>query len=609
VLRRIPLPVDAENPGDEIALPGPPAQVLPLTHGVLVTVRDPGLVLVLRELETGVLVEDARIAVPPDAWGLAVSADERFAVVSSAYASKISTIDLTRRELVTTIDVAREPRGISITRAGTAYVSHLMGTALTRLDDVASPAPLVSRVDLPASPMRAPVGHPLSATLGYAPVLSPDDSRLFVPRHAIGALGSRNWYGAPTVDVLVTANDAPLAETRRPGGFTARITDYDLRDMEATHGVIPFVVSTGLTQPRAAVYRERTRTLLVASEGDDSITELDVDAIDPTLARVRTYSVGSRGDWNTSIHHFCSAPKGIALSADETTAYVYCGASFDLAILSLSDNRPGDPIRGEVAGLQLAEDPLGDEGAFGRRTFHTAWEGSLSGGLACAGCHPEGRDDGQTWHEAVGPMTGSPIFLGVAENMATHEKKPAGVARQTPMLAGRVDAEGPYGWHAESKTLEDRLRGGLNIHRWDGMGPQEEQQKDQIRSLAVFLRKGLVTPARERHAPTAEEERGRELFAREDVGCATCHDPATAFTTRVAYPLRDLPTRPGFTADPHDDFKTPSLLFVGGTAPYFHDGSAGTLEELVERNGNRMGNTGHLPRADRAALVAFLKIL
>jgi cytochrome c peroxidase len=53
----------------------------------------------------------------------------------------------------------------------------------------------------------------------------------------------------------------------------------------------------------------------------------------------------------------------------------------------------------------------------------------------------------------------------------------------------------------------------------------------------------------------------------------------------------------------------PSLLFLAGTAPYYHDGSAATLAELIEKNGNRMGNTSHLSPQERADLVAYLERL
>jgi cytochrome c peroxidase len=56
-------------------------------------------------------------------------------------------------------------------------------------------------------------------------------------------------------------------------------------------------------------------------------------------------------------------------------------------------------------------------------------------------------------------------------------------------------------------------------------------------------------------------------------------------------------------------YDTPSLSGLALTAPYFHDGSAKTLDEVLAQNHDRMGTTSHLSEADRAALVAFLKTL
>jgi cytochrome c peroxidase len=65
-------------------------------------------------------------------------------------------------------------------------------------------------------------------------------------------------------------------------------------------------------------------------------------------------------------------------------------------------------------------------------------------------------------------------------------------------------------------------------------------------------------------------------------------------------------------------FKTPTLRDVARTAPYFHDGSALTLEDVVahyERGGEVRGNLSpnmqdiELSAAERADLVAFLHAL
>ena len=53
------------------------------------------------------------------------------------------------------------------------------------------------------------------------------------------------------------------------------------------------------------------------------------------------------------------------------------------------------------------------------------------------------------------------------------------------------------------------------------------------------------------------------------------------------------------------EFDTPTLRGVFATAPYFHDGSALTLDAAVLR----VPNTSDLTDAQRAQLVAYLKTL
>ena len=91
--------------------------------------------------------------------------------------------------------------------------------------------------------------------------------------------------------------------------------------------------------------------------------------------------------------------------------------------------------------------------------------------------------------------------------------------------------------------------------------------------------------------------------------CSKCHVPETNYTDRTPYPFPKLPQVSGFEEESALEFKTPSLRYVAGRAPYFHDGRASTLEKLVETNGDRMGNTAHLSAEDREALVAFLRTL
>jgi hypothetical protein len=59
----------------------------------------------------------------------------------------------------------------------------------------------------------------------------------------------------------------------------------------------------------------------------------------------------------------------------------------------------------------------------------------------------------------------------------------------------------------------------------------------------------------------------------------------------------------------HEKIDTPSLRFMGGTAPYFHDGRYRTLEELLADRESVMGHSASLPVGDRAALAAYLRSL
>jgi len=129
-LRVVPLPLGS-GAAREVKLPGAPAALVVDRGRVLVTVRDPGLLL---ELGAEDLVERGKTPVAADAWGIAVTPDGKRAVVTSAWSHTVSVVDLAARRVVFESDVAREPRGVVVHPDGDrAYVTHLIGTALTRV--------------------------------------------------------------------------------------------------------------------------------------------------------------------------------------------------------------------------------------------------------------------------------------------------------------------------------------------------------------------------------------------------------------------------------------------------------------------------------------------
>jgi DNA-binding beta-propeller fold protein YncE/mono/diheme cytochrome c family protein len=603
-----------DHAGRAVRVPGAPANLVVLGTGeVLATIRDPGLLLVLRPDAQAGLVEEGRVPVAADAWGLAASKDGALAYVTSAWTRTVTAIDVARREVLWSVPVAREPRGIVAHPAGPIYVSHLTSGSITRID-VVQGQPVVKAVALPPSPLRTPRTGAVDASLGYALALSPDGTRLYAPRQALGVVGFPAWFGAATVDVLLVPQDEPLAPMRAKTLVEAHGRSGVRAEPDAgTDGgsgadagaptdalPMPHASTTPFAQPRAIVYSASARSVIVAGEGDTGVHAFDALAPDPTLHPVAS---------PTQIES-CIAPSAVALSEDESVTYVYCRASF--AVVALADY--ASQTRYEVG-----RDPLEPEAAAGRKLFYTARRDGLSEGFACSGCHPEGRDDGHVWHEvdrsevpppARGAMAPR-IFVGGEGTLGV-----GGVPRQTPMLAGRLRSPGPYGWLGLDADLDARIATGAALHRWQAWspytfnGPIARQRADlgiAIGRLAAFVRAGLVAPPRDEHTPTDLELRGKALFESKTVACASCHASDDSLPAMVVR-LLPLARRAGFDAE-DAPLKAPSLRFLSGTPPYLHDGSAATLAELLDENRDRMGHTNQLNAADRAALVAYLETL
>ena len=323
----------------------------------------------------------------------------------------------------------------------------------------------------------------------------------------------------------------------------------------------------------------------------------------------------------------------MALSEDEDVAWVYCRSTDNVVAVRLTPNGVRS-VRSESEYVEAGGfhrkisywgpfayaalvPPEGEPSAeaealaLGRKLFFDATEPAVSGGISCAGCHPDGRDDGHVWREVLKyPTDKLPTFIAGPSIVQPDERDGFryGYARQTPMLAGRVDAAGPYGWHAESPDLVARIKAGFSLHRWWDRPADGLTNRRRAEPLAAYLRKGLVPPPHPERELTSEESNGKKIFESPQARCSTCHVPKTGYTDRSALPV-PLKTPPLFDEDPNKLYKVPSLVNVGGTAPYYHDGSFATLEELIDKNLDRMGKTTHLTQDERRDLVAYLRTL
>jgi cytochrome c peroxidase len=153
-----------------------------------------------------------------------------------------------------------------------------------------------------------------------------------------------------------------------------------------------------------------------------------------------------------------------------------------------------------------------------------------------------------------------------------------------------------------------------------GLAPEEIS-----RALASFLRSILSGDSRfdrflssDRAALSTEEQAGLQLF-RGKANCTACH-VGPNFTDERLHNT-GIAWRDGKFTDAgagQGNFKTPTLREVSRTAPYMHDGSMATLEEVVayyDRGGNpnpyldRELHPLHLTAEEKGNLALFLRSL
>jgi cytochrome c peroxidase len=227
----------------------------------------------------------------------------------------------------------------------------------------------------------------------------------------------------------------------------------------------------------------------------------------------------------------------------------------------------------------------------GRILFNSASDPRLSaqatGGVACASCHPDGREDGHTWDFPEG-------------------------SRNTPSLVGRfIGSTAPY--HYDGQVAGPIDFGMVVTVRMGGTGIGASDFED----IFAFL-ESEPAPDNPNRAPdgslTPDQAAGAMLF--NVAGCGSCHggpaltdngfhNVSSGFTT---VPMSILQTGiiPQSAVAPSVP-NTPSLLGAFAAPPYLHDGSMDTLHDVVASGHGR--GTAILSDAQVDQLVAYLQRL
>jgi YVTN family beta-propeller protein len=532
---------------------------------------------------------------------LALSPDgSRLYVTVEGPPAALAVLDSRSLQVLATIPVAPEPYGVAADPHG--RVVYITSTA-TGTVGVVRVSPFVPPRARARAGVRA-AGPGLIARIPVGPrpkglAISPDGSRLYVTHFLSGEISVIDTARLAVLEVVSTGIDSNMAQKIVLHPTNGRAYAPHIRSNTVNRfllfdsTVFPVISAVDLAANRA-VPRERIDLSLgqtavnlpfdlAFSRDGQSLYVVGLGSGDVTAVDLRTGQKIARVDVG-------EGPRAIAILPDGSKAYVSNSLSDDVSVIHLAALR-------ETKRIPVTASPLAPNVKRGKVLFFSSrsTEVARDRWMSCGSCHFDGEHDGRTWLTTLG-------------------------IRNTTSMRGVGDTR-PVHWSADRDEVQDfehtvrDLQAGTGLLRGrapnPALGPPNAGLSADLDALAAF-----VESLRPKRNPflhdAAAVDRGRAIFARSDVGCARCHVPPRYTDSNLTAPIRhNVGTGDGPDERLGPEFDTPSLRALWDSAPYLHDGSAPTLQDvLTGRNpGDRHGRTSHLSEAERRDLIAFLMSL
>jgi len=549
--------------------------------------------------------------------------DGKKVYVAGESANRVYVIDAETRAVTTSIPVPAAPTGIAAAPDGSAVyvVSHEAG--------------VLSRIDPASDSVAGSVAlteHPWGVTV------SDDGARLFVTHLLMDAGVSVVDAATLTVsEKTLFADEPPGGDKRIPNGVARGLYQAALRPGTGEIWVPHLLLGIKTAQPDLDFESTVFPTIsTLSADGGAAARRL---VFQPPVA-------GAKGSFSDS----CSGPRAVAFTPDGKLALLALAASEDVMVfdaesgneISLVRPMPGALLEGiavdhagkrafvdernahDVAVLRIDEgdaiapvavdgapidrlksDPMPAQLRLGQRLFNTANSAAFpitkNFWVACASCHVEGGSDAVTWLFSAGPRdtpsnAGGPINTGFMLRQALRQS----VEQYDETI--RVEQGGDY--HADQPA-----------------------QLPDLQALAAYVNYAIPLPENPFLAPggalTEAQKRGQTTFQNL---CSVCHSGPFYTDSAAGNPALDLsqpivlhdigtcatgafPDQPSqdVAGNAHTacDFDTPTLRGIFATPPYFHDGSARTLRDVVDR----LSFSSGLDAGDKDDLVAYLQTL
>ncbi len=493
------------------------------------------------------LVLDRTWKTPVEPYGVALTPDRKLLLVTTIADRALVAIDTATGVEKWRTPLGREPRGIAVSADGARAVVAYLATGT------------VDEIDL-ATATHSPNRVALSTTAVRRSRRGGEGESFARGSFAVTFMGSSEAVVPFQRETPVQAASGSERTSSYGGGFEPPVTHQVAFIGFGKTTPSQAVAQIAVHQPRALAWDGAHDALYIAGLGNDSMLQLK-NASTSTISQGMTIPLGNGVNK--------CGPDGIAVTASGDLM-VWCSFTRTIARVDMIDDagKPMATVPKIAFGLALAPTRMTEKQHIGFVTFHSSEPAvSQRGAMACATCHPDNRADGLSWRI---------------------EKKEL----QTPILAGRVVGTHPYKWDGNDQDLKTSLA--MTMKRLGGFG-LEPKQAEALQAYVEML-PNVRPPSRD----VAMVGRGKKLFEATDVGCRQCHDGAM-YTDNAKHK---------FTGSLSES-DTPSLLGLAASAPYFHDGSAPTLEAVLRDRGSVHGmtDTSKLTDAQVADLTAFLETL
>ena len=559
----------------------------------------------VRVLDGKTYAEIRKIAVGHAPRGFSLSAKGDRLFVANSWDDTISVIDTKTLEVVATWSAGAEPSSVVLDRAGKRlFVANRISNDVAVLDaqtgaeekrlaagrgaSYITPSPdgsklYVTHVYPNPTPHRTAPETEITVVDAVRGVVA---DRIALPYVAHGFHVAFSRDGRLGVAAgLHPKNLVPLAHLEHGGAFADTLTffgtdmgkpvEVPLDDLER-YAVRPFGV---------AISPDKSR-IFVSCGGSEVVVVIDV----PKLLRfVRTHPGPHVQDLSASGNYVVARigvghdPRGVALTQDGTKLLVANRLDDTISVIDTKAERVVStiPLEGPKKLSVLRK---------GEQTFYTAHY-SFQGQIGCANCHIDSTFDGLQWD-----LEPDGFGRDIVDNRPIEDVK---------------DTE-PFKWNGGNPNLPTEC--GLRTEKY--FWRAENYDSLTLTDLVVYVRSLPSRPNRWRQSGgrlTEAQERGRQLFVREvdkfgkpipeTNRCAYCHSGSKG-TNQNSF---DVGTKKA--TDNTGLLDTPQLTNIAITAPYLHDGSASTLEQIwtVFNPQDKHGRTNDLTKDELNDLIEYLR--